>query len=257
MANVQRFIIVKQADIPFALAMNFDIEGFTSFFKATQEKDVIEDFITRVFGLFNTVIHSGMQNQENAAYWAPTTANGVCAETIEEHEKAIGKEPDDLKFMGDGALYIWEFYTERDVQDYALRLVKRLLCFQTNFSKVVERFKDFKSLDIWRIRIGVASSPVVRYQVKTGANGSKERDEYLGDCLNLSSRLQGFCKKDSSKNINLVVSASNALNVPHFTSAGFALKTVKKGIISDCPDEPVYVPKIQLYSFQEAHKLFN
>lgn len=237
--------------------MNFDVEGFTAFFNATSDKNVVESFITQVFGLFNTVIHSGMRDQPNAAYWAPPEPTETCSETIADHQLAVGKEPDDLKFMGDGAMYIWEFDTEGEVQAYALKLVKRLLCLQTNFAAITERFNHFQSLGAWRIRIGVASSPAIRYQVRTGPSGSKQRDEYVAHCLNLASRLQGFCKKDTSKNINLVVSASNALDYREFTLNGFTRRTVKKGLISDFPDEPVYLPQTQFDAFEGSHQLFN
>jgi hypothetical protein len=160
-------------------------------------------------------------------------------------------EPVHEKFLGDGALYLWEASDRQQIPaTFVLQLCDRLRQLRKHFQRVVELAEhDVPIATVPReVRFGLSMGAVSRLSSK-----SHRQREYVGTCINLASRLQGHCK-----GIGFVAAATIGMNRISAESAdykwvvaknvkGFPLETV----IVDRDEYDNAVPRIRAARFRD------
>ncbi len=159
-----------------ALAVIFDLEGFSTFFAQPDVQTYVPRFLNRVFECLTIAFEGG------EAYW-------------NKGDKSVSAlaPPDHQKFLGDGALFLWHVGPGETLRvRQIMPLLNRLWNLKNNFAKVVDASSDAVPVtDLPRaIRFGIARGTV--YELTRKENGATE---YIGYCINLASRLQGYCKE--------------------------------------------------------------
>jgi class 3 adenylate cyclase len=157
-----------------AVALLYDLEGFSRFFNQPDVQDYVPTFLNHVSAAVGVNLFGG------EAYWA--NAEIVPLELEVAHEK----------FTGDGALYI--LLPPNGSSDFPpgtlQHLCNRLWTLKSRFNVVVNRALDtVPVLEVPRkVRFGLSRGSV--YELRTeGTTGS----EYIGFSINLASRLQKYC----------------------------------------------------------------
>ena len=205
-----------------ALALLFDLEGFSQFFSQPDVQDYVTKFLNRIFDCISVCINGG------TTYWKDSR----------KPIKGIAR-PAHVKFLGDGALYLWNTGEEEGCLDEQTKiyLLNRLWNLQSNFGVVLKAARDDVPVaDLpRRIRFGLAQGTVYRL----GYAGDSGASEYIGYCINLASRLQGYCRE-------LGFIASARLNLPQdvLDENGYIKVVAKK--LSGFPREVVVVDKDEL-----------
>jgi class 3 adenylate cyclase len=198
------------------IVLLFDLEGFSKFFSQPDVQDYVPKYLNIILEAFDICIYGG------EAYWAMDAGN-----------KAIiyepTKEPIHSKFLGDGALYIWN-YNDFD-EPRRILLINRLWTLKTHFDKILLRASDeIPILDIpKRIRIGLAAGTVYKL---TFSNSNKE--EFVGYSINLASRLQSYCRS-----IGFIVSGRLNIQIQKLTKDNY--KRVVANSIKGFPQEIVVI----------------
>jgi class 3 adenylate cyclase len=205
-----------------ALALVFDLEGFSQFFSQPDVQDYVAKFLNRVFACMSASINGGVLYWTDASKKAP----GIAA-------------PTHVKFLGDGALYLWKVGKEEGCLDEGKKvyLLNRLWNLKKHFGDVLRAASDDVPVaDLpQRIRFGLAQGTVYRL----GYEGGGDNAEYIGYCINLASRLQGYCR-------DLGFIASARLNLPQsvLDQNGYVKVIAKK--LDGFPREVVLVDKKEL-----------
>jgi class 3 adenylate cyclase len=157
------------------IALIYDLEGFSRFFNQPDVQHYVPDFLNHI----NEAI-SNVFSGENV-YWLEK----------DQHPGPL-LHPVHEKFLGDGALYVWTpLAKEKTFSDsFALSLSNRLWNLKSNFGKVIREAADKVPVVELppRIRFGLARGTV--YEL---TNQGTRREEYIGFCINLASRLQKYC----------------------------------------------------------------
>ena len=163
-----------------AVAMLFDLEGFSKFFNQPDVQRYVPKYLNHTFGAVAAVLRGGSK-----LYWLPDNVG-------RDQDALVARKPVYEKFLGDGALYLWVLGDEET--DFPLpfrsQLLDRLWQLKAFFGKVVARCtRDVPVYDLpSRIRFGLAGGTVYELtDTKAGAS------EYVGVCINLASRLQKYC----------------------------------------------------------------
>ncbi|HTL16449.1 MAG TPA: hypothetical protein VL793_04385 [Patescibacteria group bacterium] len=158
-----------------AVALLYDLEGFSRFFNQPDVQDYIPAFLNHVSAAVGVNLFGG------EAYWAHNVT--ICPLEIEvAHEK----------FTGDGALYI--LLPPAGSSDFPpgtlQHLCNRLWTLKNRFNVVVNRALDMVPvLEVPRkVRFGLARGSV--YELRTQ---DATACEYIGFSINLASRLQKYC----------------------------------------------------------------
>ena len=176
-ASTPKLIFTDQARMARdAFVLVFDLEGFSKFFRQPDVQEYVCRYLNRIFDAVSTCIYGGknywLKGQENDLYF---------------------REPSHVKFLGDGALYIWTFRRgERDeMRRDILYFINGCWNLKDNFSAIVAKCaEDVPVVDLpQRIRFGFASGTVNKLTYKYS-----QRTEYIGYCINLASRLQSYCR---------------------------------------------------------------
>jgi len=160
-----------------ALALVYDLEGFSKFVNQPDVDLFVPRFFNHVSSAIATVIYGGFP------YWLPEE---------EREEWGEFREPVHEKYLGDGALYIWTFSANDPLLlRPTLDLCNRLRLLARHFATVAQTAYDLMPIVELprRIRFGLAFGEVYELE-RTGVQVSKE---YAGVCINLASRLQGYC----------------------------------------------------------------
>lgn len=163
-----------------AFVLVFDLEGFSNFFSQPDVQEYVSRYLNRIFDAVSRNIYGGIY------YWGDDN----------EKDKTLSSflEPTHVKFLGDGALYIWTFKKgERDrYRTDILYFINRCWNLKNSFLKIVERCsEDVPVADLpRRIRFGFASGSVNKLTYRYS-----DRTEYIGYCINLASRLQSYCRE--------------------------------------------------------------
>lgn len=163
-----------------AFVMVFDLEGFSNFFSQPDVQEYVSRYLNRIFDAVSKNFYGGEY------YW--------CDDKEKDKTLAFFREPSHVKFLGDGALYIWAF-KRGELDKYRseiLYFINRCWNLKTCFSKIVERCsEDVPVADIpRRIRFGFASGSVNKLAYRYS-----DRTEYIGYCINLAARLQSYCRE--------------------------------------------------------------
>jgi class 3 adenylate cyclase len=158
-----------------ALALVYDLEGFSRFFNQPDVQDYVPVFLNHVSEAMGAYLYGG--------------------------ETPLGRTMDPLrtqivheKFTGDGALYIiLPLAGQKDFDPTTLSAVcNRLWTLKNDFPEVVKRsLEHVPVVEVpRRIRFGLSRGSV--YEL---SKPNTTATEYIGFCINLASRLQAYCNE--------------------------------------------------------------
>jgi class 3 adenylate cyclase len=155
--------ISKDAKYQEAMAVVFDLEGFTSFCSQIEPHLVVPEFLRDfLFWLFDEIAKESIQSEKDnvIVLW--------------------NQLPFYAKFTGDGILFLWDTSTMYPVQmgNVVTSFVNIINHYQSQF---LPRIRKVVSKAPSRLRCGVA-----RGQVISIGNG----EDYVGACINVASRIQ-------------------------------------------------------------------
>lgn len=151
-----------------ALAVFFDLEGFTSFGNQIDPHLVVPEFLNRYLNwLFETLSHSFRESEtpEKVLIW--------------------GSLPFYAKFLGDGILFLWDTKYSKGfsrIANIVAKLYETTKVYQESFLPEISKHVTKPPQ---RLRCGIA-----RGQIIALGNGS----DYVGSCINIASRLQKLNK---------------------------------------------------------------
>lgn len=232
------FAFEKRASRPKnAVALMYDLEGFSRFFNQPDVQDYVPSFLNHVSEAVSVCLHGGND------YWI-------------EDEKLKGSRPLNLrvsheKFMGDGALYVLlPPAGSKDLDQKELGLLcNRLWNLKNDFQEIVKKALDeVPVVEVpQRIRFGLSRGTV--YELKK--HGTQAR-EYIGFCINQASRLQSYCP-------DLGFIASARLMIPDNALKRHGYKKVIASKIKGFPNELVIVDAAEYDDLSEGvrHELFR
>jgi len=159
-----------------AVALIYDLEGFSRFFNQPDVQTYVPAFLNHVSEAIAVCLYGGN------GYWTGSKEEFGKLRLRVVHEK----------FMGDGALYI--ILPPTDVDDFpktTLRALSvRLWSLQKHFEEVIKKsLHDVPVLEVpKRIRFGASRGSV--YELKKSGTAHRE---FIGFCINQASRLQSYC----------------------------------------------------------------
>jgi len=220
----------KEAGAPEgAIVLIFDLEGFSKFFGQADIHYHVTKFLNRVFECFETIINGGN------AHWLKG-----------KPELQPFQQPIHQKFLGDGALYVWTYKKQEDdeVKEKYIHFLNNLWDFKANYLRFLDTIYDEIPLfDIpKRIRVGLASGSV--YKLDYSEEGESE---YIGYCINLASRLQGYCRE-----LSFMASARIGYTSSFLEEHGYTKVVAKK--IAGFPKEIIIVKKHEYEALDEQIK---
>lgn len=198
-----------------AIALVYDLEGFSNFYNQPDVQEYIPVYLNIISDSISTCLFGG------AAYWQDGAKY-----------TALSSTPIHEKFMGDGGLYIFTPGGLSDFREgFPLALCNRLYMLRKNFHHVVKKCSD--AVPVFaipqKIRFGLARGSVYKLESLYGGTS-----EYIGFCINLSSRLQSYCPE-----LGFIISAR--LKIPSKKLSDSGYKTVIATKIKGFPKELVYV----------------
>ncbi len=156
-----------------AVALVYDLEGFSNFFNQPDVQEYVPEFLNHISESISICLFGGK------AYWTDEKYSPLAINVAQE------------KFMGDGALYVI-LPNENKFSDISLQvLCNRLWNLKTFFGKVSNKAMEIVPVTEipQKIRFGLSRGSV--YELK---HQSSRANEYIGFCINLSSRLQSYCR---------------------------------------------------------------
>lgn len=182
-----------------AVALLYDLEGFSRFFSQPDVQDYVPAFLNHVSTAIGVNLFGG------EAYWVQDNA------IIDPLEIEVAHE----KFMGDGALYI--LLPPAGAADFPAgtlqHLCNRLWTFKSRFDVVVNRALEMVPVvEVPRkVRFGLSRGSVYELRMQSTA-----ASEYIGFSINLASRLQKYCPE-----LGLIASARLMLSDRDIAKHGF------------------------------------
>jgi len=198
-----------------AISLVYDLEGFSNFFNQPDVQEYIPAFLNVISDAISTCLFGGTAYWQDNAKYPPLSSTPI-------HEK----------FMGDGGLYIFTPDGLSDFREgFPVALCNRLYILRRNFSHVVQRCTEMVPVFAIprNIRFGLARGSVYELASKHG-----DDSEFIGFCINLSSRLQSYCP-----DLGFIVSAR--LKIPADKLADSGYKKVIATRIKGFPKELVFV----------------
>ncbi len=158
----------------------FDLEEFSKFFSQPDVYYYVAKYLNKAFNAIDILINGG------ESFWNP--------DDKEDKKITPFREPVHIKFLGDGALYIWTYKPEeeKEFKEKLLYFINNLWNFSLWFDNFIKSCSDdVPVVDLpKRIRFGMSSGSVH----KLSYENSKET-EYIGYCINLAARLQSYCRE--------------------------------------------------------------
>ena len=196
--------------------MVFDLEGFTQFANQSGVDDYhITEYLNIVFKSIDVCLFGG------EPFWAEY--DDPTWESFGRIERFA--KPTQVKFMGDGALYLWTRpFSNSDFKlEFILCLMNRLASLKQDFGNVVELCSDeIQAFNVpERLRFGFASGTV--YELSGQILAAKSQKEYVGSCINLASRLQNYCPE-----LGFIASARLAIAKSALDKQGYMIVSAKK-----------------------------
>jgi len=160
-----------------AVALLYDLEGFSRFFNHPDVQDYVPAFLNHVSAAMGVCLFGGTE------YWTDNLQLTPLQVQV-AHEK----------FTGDGALYILlPAPGDSDFPSSTLpNLCNRLWNLKQHFGNVVKKcLEEVPVTEVPRnIRFGLSRGSV--YELRKPGTSTTE---YIGFCLNLASRLQKYCRE--------------------------------------------------------------
>lgn len=236
----QKIQFEKHASAPLsAVAIVFDLEGFSRFFSQPDVHTYVPAYLNEVLAAVYVCLTSGKKT------WG----------SVEKDYSQLSAKIVHTKFLGDGAMFI---LTPLDgasdfKEDTLTVLCNRLWNLKKNFKSIVENCSHkVPVVEVpRRIRFGVARGPVL--ELKTVGS---ERVEYIGYCINLASRLQSYCR-----DFGFIASARLEIPPKLMQESGYKIVVAKnlKGfpkeyVIVDAKEYQALDPKEREYLFEEKGK---
>ena len=211
------------------IALVFDLQGFSAFFNQPWAKSSTPRYLDLVFSAVTTELFGGRR------FWGDKASVGHFPHPVHQ------------KFLGDGMLYIWTPPSGKDrfSDDFAAELTRRLCGFREQFPLINEACKGpipYTFTLPERIRFGLAGG--LMYEL---ARKDSSEKEYMGFCINLASRLQGYCP-----GLGLVLSAG--LQLPEATMKKLDLIRVVATNIKGFEKEEVLVCRDEYESLSDIRR---
>jgi len=209
-----------------AVALLYDLEGFSRFFNQPDVQDYVPTFLNHVSAAIGVNLFGG------EAYWVN---NAV----IDPLKLEVAHE----KFTGDGALYI--LLPPEGAADFPTgtlqHLCNRLWTLKSRFDVIVNRaLETVPVMEVPRkIRFGLSRGSVFELRMQ-----STEASEYIGFSLNLASRLQKYCPE-----LGFIASARLMLSDRDIARHGFTkvVATQLRGF----QDEIVLIDRVEYEALPE------
>ena len=225
------FRFADSASPPFnAIALVYDLQGFSKFFNQPDVQDYVPQFLNIVSKAMAIVIFGG------TPYWSEEKENLEAVPLKVIHEK----------FMGDGALYILSPPEGQSTfDDVAIgSLCNRLWNLKKNFDAVLRAsFETVPVVEVpRRIRFGLSRGSI--YELDSVYAG---KQEHIGFCINLASRLQGYCP-------DLGFIASARVRIPDQFLLEHEYRRVVATRIKGFPNEIVFVDDAEYSALDAATK---
>jgi len=198
-----------------AIALVYDLEGFSNFFNQPDVQEYIPAFLNIISESVSICLFGGTAYWQDGASYPPLSSTPI-------HEK----------FMGDGGLYIFTPDGLSDFREgFSVALCNRLYMLRRNFYAVVQKCAE--TVPVFavprRIRFGLARGSVYELASQHGMES-----EYIGFCINLSSRLQSYCP-----DLGFIVSARMKIPAEKLLDSGYSKVIATK--IKGFPKELVLV----------------
>ena len=216
----QRFVFEPVAAAPVdAVVIVFDLEGFSRFFSQPDVHAYVPRFLNMVFEAIRVVFEGG------TPIWKERTS------TIEPL-----MTPTYQKFLGDGALYLLPVGGKRGLTaGDTLALINRLWNLKSDFHTIADATSAaVPVVDVpRRIRFGVARGSGYKLTYR----GSRQT-EYVGYCINLAARLQGYCPE-----LGFIASARLRLPDSALQKANYVKVVAKR--LKNFPKEIVIVDRAE------------
>lgn len=211
------------------VALVFDLQGFSAFFNQPWAKSSTPRYLDMVFSAVTTELFGGRR------FWG------------DKAQVRHFPHPVHQKFLGDGMLYIWTPPSGEDrfPDDFVPELTRRLAGFREQFPLINEACKGpipYSFTLPERIRFGLAGGLI--YEL---ARRDSSEKEYMGFCVNLASRLQGYCP-----GLGLVLSAG--LQLPDTTIAELGLVRAVATNIKGFEKEDVLVCRDEYEALSEIRR---
>lgn len=206
-----------------AIALIFDLEGFSKFTNQPDIQDYVLVYLNHIFDAISVCFHGG------EAYWL---------DWADQNIQPLSLSPFYEKFLGDGALYLWNIHSEKDLFPFLTNLLNRLWNLKKYFSVINKKCSDYVPIAErpQRIRFGLARGIVHEIRKK-----NTNEKEYIGFCINLASRLQSYCH-------HLGFIASSRIKVPEELLSKHDYMKIIATEIKGFDDEEVIVDKDEFYS---------
>ena len=209
-----------------AVALLYDLEGFSRFFNQPDVQDYVPVFLNHISAAVGVNLFGGR------AYWAHNA-------TIDPLEVQVAHE----KFTGDGALYI--LLPPEGATDFSVNtlqhLCNRFWTLKNRFNEVVSRaLEEVPVAEVpHNVRFGLCRGSV--YEL---GGGETQTSEYIGYGINLASRLQKYCPE-------LGFIASARLKLPDRELARHGYLKVVATQLRGFPNEIVLVDREEFMSLPE------
>ena len=212
------------------IAMIFDLEGFSKFFNQPDIHEYIPKYLNHVLQAVDVCIFGGRK------FWLPDQPKLDRTDLLPVHRK----------FLGDGVLYLWTPAKGKEdfSQAFIFALANRMWNLKNEFAAVNRAASETVPVVELppRIRIGIARGTVFELPVE-----GRPEPEYIGFCINLASRLQGYCPA-------LGFLASARLDLPQDLIDRHGYARVVATRIKGFPKEMLFVDREEYARLQEATK---
>ena len=227
-SQTSTFSFTSRASYPKnAVALLYDLEGFSRFFSQPDVQDYVPTFLNHVSAAIGVNLFGG------EAYWVQDNA------MIDPLKLEVAHE----KFMGDGALYI--LLPPEGASDFPpgtlQHLCNRLWTLKSRFDVVVSRALEMVPVvEVPRkVRFGLSRGSV--YELPTA---DASASEYIGYSINLASRLQKYCPE-----LGFIASARLMLSDRDIAKHGFVkvVATQLRGF----QDEIVLIDRVEYEALSE------
>src|SRR3954454_69526 len=227
-SQISTFSFTGKASYPKnAVALLYDLEGFSRFFNQPDVQEYVPAFLNHVSAAMAVNLFGG------EAYWAHNA-------TIDALDLEVAHE----KFTGDGALYI--LLPPEGATDFPVgtlqHLCNRVWTLKNRFASVVNRALEMVPVvEVPRkVRFGLSRGSV--YELRTQGTTASE---YIGFSINLASRLQKYCPE-----LGFIASARLMLSDREIAKHGFikVMATQLRGFT----DEIVVIDNAEYEALQEA-----
>jgi class 3 adenylate cyclase len=212
-----------------AIVLIFDLEEFSKFSSQPDVQVYVHKFLNFVIEEIDKTIKAA------DPYWAVD---------IDEEPLPLAKLPELIhsKFLGDGALYIWNYndFTEQQKLD----LISVFWLMKLKFKRIIKKMSEDIPLTDFpkKIRFGIAAGTVYKLTYQ-----SSNREEYIGYSINLASRLQNYCS-----DIGFIVSGRLNINSADLEGGQYIKVVAQK--IKGFPNEIVVIDQHEYEELDENIK---